>query len=29
LGMITIMMGVVKQKKVVNYRYPSGEIIIN
>lgn len=29
LGMITIMMGLVKQKKVVNYRYPSGEIIIN
>ncbi|MCR5574045.1 MAG: potassium transporter [Bacteroidaceae bacterium] len=29
LGMITILMGVVKQKKVVNYRYPSGEIIIN
>ena len=29
LGMITIMMGLVKQKKVVNYRHPSGEIIIN
>lgn len=29
LGMITIMMGLVKQKKAVNYRYPSGEIIIN
>lgn len=29
LGMLTIMMGLVKQKKVVNYRYPSGEIIIN
>ena len=29
LGMITILLGVVKQKKVVNYRYPSGEIIIN
>lgn len=29
LGMITIMMGLVKQKKVANYRYPSGEIIIN
>ncbi len=29
LGMITIMMGLVKQKKPVNYRYPIGEIIIN
>ena len=29
LGMITIMMGLVKQKKVANYRHPSGEIIIN
>ena len=29
LGMMTILLGVVKQKKVVNYRYPSGEIIIN
>ena len=29
LGVLTIMMGLVKQKKVVNYRYPVGEIIIN
>lgn len=29
LGMLTIMMGLVKPKKNVNYRYPSGEIIIN
>ena len=29
LGLITILLGVVRQKKVVNYRYPSGEIIIN
>jgi Trk-type K+ transport system membrane component len=29
IGMITILMGLVKQKKVVRYRYPSGEIIIN
>jgi Trk-type K+ transport system membrane component len=29
LGMLTIMMGLVKQKREVNYRYPTGEIIIN
>ena len=29
LGIITILLGVVKQKKVANYRHPSGEIIIN
>ena len=29
LGLITILLGVVKQQRAVNYHYPSGEIIIN
>ena len=29
LGLITILLGVVKQQRTVNYHYPSGEIIIN
>ncbi len=29
VGLITVLLGVVKQKKHTKYRYPSGEIIIN
>lgn len=29
VGLITMMLGIVKQKKFTKYRYPSGQIIIN
>ncbi len=29
VGLITLMLGIVKQKKHTKYRYPSGQIIIN
>lgn len=29
VGMITLMLGIVRQKKHTKYRYPSGQIIIN
>ena len=29
VGLLTLMLGVIKQKKLTKYRYPSGQIIIN
>ena len=29
VGLITLMLGIIKQKKLTKYQYPSGEIIIN
>jgi Trk-type K+ transport system membrane component len=29
VGMITLLLGIIRQKKVVKYRYPSDNIIIN
>ena len=29
VGLITLMLGIVRQKKHTKYRYPSGQIIIN
>ena len=29
VGLITLMLGIIKQKKHTKYRYPSGQIIIN
>ena len=29
VGLITLMLGIIKQKKHTKYQYPSGQIIIN
>lgn len=29
VGLMTMMLGIVKQKKQIKYQYPSGQIIIN
>lgn len=29
VGLLTLMLGIIKQKKLTKYRYPSGQIIIN